>query len=63
MMDYKRLRKIAENHHLEVTDNLLAAMHQAAGEAAQEMRCKYLEALHDLNWPQEWLTELNRSIK
>ena len=63
MMDYKRLRKIAENHHLEVTDNLLAAMKQAAGEAALELRGRYLTALHNLAWPDDLLTELNRSVK
>ena len=62
-MDYKRLRQIAENHHLELSYPLYDAMKQAAGEAAQEMRCKYLEALHDLNWPNELLTELNRIVK
>ena len=59
-MDYKRLRRIAENYHLVVTDNLLVAMHQAAGEAAQEMRGRYLDALHKLELPDELLTEINR---
>jgi DNA polymerase III delta prime subunit len=59
-MKYVRLRRIAENHHLEVTDELLEAMHQAAGEAAQEMRGRYLDALHKLDLPDELLTEINR---
>jgi DNA polymerase III delta prime subunit len=62
-MDYKRLRRIAENHHLEVTDNLLEAMHQAAGEAAQEMKVRYIDALDALEVPEELLFELNRRIR
>ena len=58
-MDYARIKEIAKNHHLEMSYPLYDAMKQAAGEAAQEMKGKYLDALHRLNIPDELLTELN----
>ena len=62
-MDYDRIRQIASNHHLEVTDNLLEAMKQVAGEVAQDMRKLCFEALENLHLPDKILTELNRTNK
>ena len=59
-MDYARIKEIAKRHHLEFSYPILMAMKQAAGEAAQEMRCRYLEALHELQLPDEMITDLNR---
>jgi 6,7-dimethyl-8-ribityllumazine synthase len=62
-MDYDRIREIAARHHLEITVPLLEAMHQAAGEAAQEMKVRYIDALDALEVPNDILQELNRRVK
>ena len=59
-MDYARIKEIAKNHHLEMSYPLYDAMKQAAGEAAQEMRCRYLDVLHELQLPDEMITDINR---
>jgi hypothetical protein len=61
-MDYARIKAIAERHHLEMSYPLYDAMKQAAGEAAQEMRAKYLDCLHGLRLSEEILTKMNREV-
>jgi hypothetical protein len=61
-MDYARIKEIVELHRLELSYPLYAAMKQASGEAAQEMRGRYLEVLHDLRLPEEMIMELNRRV-
>lgn len=62
MMDYARIKEIAEIHHLELSYPLYAAMKQASGEAAQEMRARYLTCLWDLKLPEEMINDLNRRV-
>jgi hypothetical protein len=62
MMDYDRIKQIAKNHRLDLSYPLYAAMKQASGEAAQEMRARYLDALHNLHLPEEMIMELNRKV-
>ena len=62
MMDYSRIKQIAENNHLEFSYPLYAAMKQASGEAAQEMRAKYLDCLHRLRLPDEMIMMINRGV-
>ena len=61
-MDYARIKQIAENHHLEFSYPLYAAMKQAAGEAAQEMKARYLTCLWELRLPEEMINDLNRGV-